>query len=175
MNFIKKADSLLKKVVLAERVVGAFMLFVMLVICFMAVVMRYVFNDPLPWSDEIILILLVGFGYLCISIDVYNDEHVAITFFYDKMSWTFQRILDVVRHILIGGFFTLATYYGVLIYQIKAPKRLVVTGASQGLVYLCQFIISGIIVFFCIMNVAKVLTMKKPETIEPTWKEETDV
>ena len=166
MKFLKKADNVLSKVVLAERVIGAFLLFVMLVVCFMAVVMRYVFNDPIQWSDEIILILLVGFGYLCMSVDVYKDEHVAITFFYDKLSWTAQRVLDVFRHLLIGVFFALSTYYGVLIYQIKAPKVLVVTGASQGLVYLAQFIICGIIVIFCLMNIAKVLTMKKPEEKE---------
>ena len=174
MKFLNKADNVLKKVGLAERVVGAFLLFVMLVVCFMAVVMRYVFNSPIQWSDEIILILLVGFGYICISVDVYKDEHVAITFFYDKLSWGLQRALDVFRHVLIGVFFALSTYYGVLIYQIKAPKTLVVTGASQGLVYLAEFIICGIIVIFCIMNVAKVLTMKKPEETAAEIEEKED-
>ena len=174
MKFLKKADGVLQKVVLAERVLGAFLLFVMLIVCFMVVVMRYVFNDPIQWSDEIILILLVGFGYICISVDVYKDEHVAITFFYDKLSWGAQRVLDVFRHVLIGVFFALSTYYGVLIYQIKAPKTLVVTGASQGLVYLAQFIICGIIVLFCIMNVAKVLTMKKPEETAAEIEEKED-
>ena len=176
MKFLKKADNVLQKVVIAEKVLGAFLLFVMLVVCFMAVVMRYVFNNPIQWSDEIILILLVGFGYLCIAIDVYRDEHVAITFFYDKMPWGVQRALDVFRHVFIGIFFGLATYYGVLIYQIKAPKVLVVTGASQGLVYLAQFIICGIIVIFSLMNVAKVFTMKKPEetVAEIIEKEDTE-
>ena len=69
-NLIIKLDQFFRKVVSLERIVGAILLLVMLVICFAAVIMRYVFVNPIIWSEEVILVLLVIFGYICISIDV---------------------------------------------------------------------------------------------------------
>ena len=162
---MKKIDSFFKKVVFAERALAAFVLFVMLIICVLAVVMRYVFNNPLIWSEEVTLVLLVLVGFLCISVDIYGDEHIALTFLYDKLPPFAQRALDVLRHVLIGAFFLLMTNYGFKIYAVKASKQLAATGWSQGLVYIFQITISIIAVIFCIINVLKVFPLK-PETKE---------
>lgn len=161
MNFVKKADRFFQKILYAEKVLGALSLFIMLCICFMAVVMRYVFNDPWTWSEEVILILLVIFGFLCISIDVYNDEHVALTFLYNRVPAGVQKVMDVIRHVLIGWFFLVFAKYGLQIYRIKWKKPLPATGWSQGIVYGAQIAISVIIVFFCLMNVLKTVILPK--------------
>ena len=54
----------------------------MLVINFMQVLMRYVFNAPFAWSEEIILVLLVWFGFFCMSIDIFYDSHISLTGIY---------------------------------------------------------------------------------------------
>ena len=89
----------------------------MLVICFSAVIMRYVFNDPWTWSEEVILVIIVIFGYLCISIDVYNDEHIALTFLYNAVHKWAKTALDCLRHILIGGFFLPVSYTHLDVYK----------------------------------------------------------
>ena len=157
MKFVDKADSFFKKIIKVEKALGALSLFIMLVICFSAVIMRYVFNDPWTWSEEVILVILVIFGYLCISIDVYNDEHIALTFLYNAVPKWAKTALDCLRHILIGGFFLLMANYGVQIYQIKANKQLAATGWSQGIVYFAQVVVSVLVVFFCLMNLLKVI------------------
>lgn len=116
MKFVDKADSFFKKIIKVEKALGALSLFIMLVICFSAVIMRYVFNDPWTWSEEVILVILVIFGYLCISIDVYNDEHIALTFLYNAVPKWAKTALDCLRHILIGGFFLLMAKYLSLIH-----------------------------------------------------------
>ena len=172
MNFVKKTDKFFQKILFAEKCLGALSLFIMLCICFFAVIMRYVFNNPWTWSEEVILILLVVFGFLCISIDIYNDEHVALTFFYNKLPPKAQTVLDVFRHAVIGWFFLLMTKYGLQIYRIKWKKPLPATGWSQGIVYIAQIVISVIIVFFCLMNILKTIILpreeRKPETKEGT-------
>mgnify|MGYP004611640837 CR=1 FL=1 len=145
MKFVDKADSFFKKIIKVEKALGALSLFIMLVICFSAVIMRYVFNDPWTWSEEVILIILVIFGYLCISIDVYNDEHIALTFLYNAVPKWAKTAMDCLRHILIGGFFLLMANYGVQIYQIKANKQLAATGWSQGIVYFAQVVVSVLV------------------------------
>ena len=175
MKFVEKADKFFRKILFLEKAIGALSLFVMLCICFFAVIMRYVFNDPWTWSEEVILILLVIFGFMCISVDIYNDEHVALTFFYNKLSPGAQRVLDVIRHVLIGGFFYLFAKYGLQIYQIKWKKPLPATGWSQGIVFAAQVIVSVMIVFFCAMNVMKTIILGESKgQKEQREKEEAD-
>ena len=166
MNFVKKADGFFQKILYIEKILGALSLFIMLCICFFAVIMRYVFNDPWTWSEEVILILLVVFGFLCISIDIYNDEHIALTFLYNRVPFGVQKAMDVLRHILIGGFFLLMAKYGLMIYEIKWKKPLPATGWSQGIVFGVQIVVSILIVFFCAMNVLRTLFLKKKEEVE---------
>ena len=161
MKFVEKADKFFQKILLVEKAIGALSLFIMLCICFFAVIMRYVFNDPWTWSEEVILILLVIFGFMCISVDIYNDEHIALTFLYNKLSPAAQIALDVLRHILIGAFFFLFAKYGLQIYQIKWKKPLPATGWSQGIVYAAQVIVCILIVLFCVMNVLKTVILKE--------------
>ena len=102
MKFVDKADSFFKKIIKVEKALGALSLFIMLVICFSAVIMRYVFNDPWTWSEEVILVILVIFGYLCISIDVYNDEHIALTFLYNAVAAKAEGI-DITKEYIESG------------------------------------------------------------------------
>ena len=159
MKIVEKADKFFQKILFIEKCIGALSLFIMLCICFFAVIMRYVFNDPWTWSEEVILILLVIFGFMCISVDIYNDEHIALTFLYNKLSPAAQKVLDVIRHVLIGAFFWLFAKYGLQIYQIKWKKPLPATGWSQGIVYAAQVAVSVLIVFFCLMNVLKTIIL----------------
>ncbi len=175
MRFVEKADKFFHKILFLEKAIGALSLFVMLCICFFAVIMRYAFNDPWTWSEEVILILLVIFGFMCISVDIYNDEHIALTFFYNKLPAGAQKVLDVLRHVLIGGFFFLFAKYGYQIYQIKWKKPLPATGWSQGIVYVAQIIVCVLIVFFCVMNVLKTIILGESKgQKEKREKEEAD-
>ena len=47
---------------------------IMLVLAFCQVVLRYVFNKPWSWSDEIILMVLAWFSYPAIMFNVWNDN-----------------------------------------------------------------------------------------------------
>ncbi len=166
MKFFRKMDNLCGMITKAERITAAVILLVMFIICFMAVILRYVFNSPWTWSDEVILIMLVAFGYLCISIDVYNDEHVALTGIYNRLPPTAKKVLDALRHILICAFFLLMTYYGGIIFKIKYPKKLAATGFSQGIVFFFQMAMAALMCLFCIVNLIKVFVPQKPQSAE---------
>lgn len=152
---VQKLDILFRKIIQLEEHICVVLQIMMLVICFAAVVRRYFFNDPWAWTDEIQLLLLVIYGYAAISIDVYRDNHVALTGVYKHLSKKGKVFLDLVRHFLMGGFFCFMTYYGWKIYQIKARKLLTVTHLSQGIVFMAQTICAALMVLYCIMNFVK--------------------
>ena len=74
-----------------------------------------------------------------------------------------QVVYDLVRQLLLGGFFVFMTYYGWQVYQIKARKLLTVTHLSQGIVFMAQTICAALMVLFCLMNFVKVVTSFKKE------------
>lgn len=160
---LQNIDGFFRKIIKLAENICVVLQIIMLVICFAAVVRRYFFNDPWPWTDEIQLLLLVIYGYSAISIDVYRDNHVALTGLYKHLSHNMKVVFDLVRHLLLGGFFVFMTYYGWQVYQIKARKLLTVTHLSQGIVFMAQTICAALMVLFCLMNFVKVVTSFKKE------------
>ncbi|WP_320957461.1 TRAP transporter small permease [Enterocloster asparagiformis] len=152
---IERAEHLFRRIIKLEEAICVVLQIIMLLICFAAVVKRYFFNAPWAWTDEIQLLLLVIYGYLAISIDVYRDNHVALTGMYKHLSKRGKVVLDLIRHVLLGGFFCLMTYYGWKVYGIKARKLLTVTHLSQGIVFMAQTICAALMVLYCLMNFVK--------------------
>ena len=88
---LKNIRKVLDKVIKLERILCCCLLVAILAVCFTAVVMRYCFNSPLSWSEEVIIVLLVWFGYLCMSVETYNDTNIAITGFYAMLPKGVQK------------------------------------------------------------------------------------
>ena len=155
MKFIEKFDKFCKKIVGVERNLGALMVLIMLIIVFGSVIMRYVFRSPIIWSEEIVLILLVVFGYTCISIDVYKDTHVCMDLIYKHFPMKVRHICDLIKHVLTNMFLIFMAYYDLKIIKVKIGKPLPATGFSQGLVFILHFVIVVLMILFCTFNLIK--------------------
>ena len=67
----------------------------MAVVMFAAVIYRYVLNDPIIWSEELITIIqgtlaFAGIGYCC-----HYKAHTRVMLFHDKLPKFAQGILDI--------------------------------------------------------------------------------
>lgn len=152
MTWIKK---IFDKLIELEKLVCISLLAVMLAICFLQVVMRYVFNKPFAWSEEVILILLIWFGFICMSIDVRSDTHIAITGVYSKLPVFLQKACDILRHVLLSGFFFLMVKYGWQIYQVTSKSKLPASQWSKGLQFLPMVIGGAIMLLFSLVNLVQ--------------------
>lgn len=132
---MSKIRKYLGYVVKMEQVVCCILLVIMLIVCFGAVIMRYAFNKPLVWSEEVILTLLIWFGFMCISIGAFGDSHIAIEGAYNKFPPVVKKICDVLRYILIMGFGCLMVTFGWQVFKINLLKRLPATHWPQGVQY----------------------------------------
>ena len=74
------------------------------VVIVMQVILRFGFNSPTKWSEEVALISLVWFGMLAAAICVQRDTHVSITFFYDLLPNRGRFALELIIQLLIGSF-----------------------------------------------------------------------
>ncbi len=89
----------------------------MLIVCLTSVmiyevVLRYVFEAPTLWANELSL-WLAGFVFLCAGLYAMQQRsHIRIFLLYDMMPRTFQRICDVISTTLIVAFAFFLIYGG---------------------------------------------------------------
>lgn len=67
------------------KAVLVFLLVLMVGILVVHIVFRYVLNNSLTWSEELLKILLVWFGMLSVAVLAARREHVAIVVFKNMM------------------------------------------------------------------------------------------
>ncbi len=88
----EKFEEILAKI---QSVFFCIVLGFMAVVMFAAVIYRYVLNDPIIWSEELITIMqgtlaFAGIGYCC-----HYKAHTRVMLFHDKLPKFAQGILDI--------------------------------------------------------------------------------
>lgn len=65
------------------------------------VVMRFVFQNPLTWSQEITLFLMVYLCFFAADVAFYRNNHIKVDFFVEKMSDKKTKIFNVIIQAVI--------------------------------------------------------------------------
>ena len=107
---LKTIAFLLEKIVsfLCVVIIGA-----MTVTVLLGVLFRYVFLNPLGWSEELARYLMIWGASLAISLGVKNNEHVGLTILSDSIKSKFLILLmDLIVTILVFAFLMLMIIYG---------------------------------------------------------------
>lgn len=79
------------------------------------VVLRYVFNDPLVWSDEIAQYLFVWVAFLGVLRASRHRTHIAITAVIDRLPPWAARAMALFWLLAMAAFAGLLGWYGVVI------------------------------------------------------------
>ncbi|MGL5253574.1 MAG: TRAP transporter small permease [Brevinema sp.] len=78
------------------------LLFIMTAIIVLQVTLRYFFNSPLPWPEELAVYLMLWMSYLCLPYLIYSDKNISMTLVSDRFKNTkFQYILEIIYVIFI--------------------------------------------------------------------------
>jgi len=86
------------------EIAGIGCLAVMAVITFMQVILRYVFNKPLPWPEELARYLLIWMTFLGTVVLVKKDLHVKVVYFSMLLPNKIRLILEIVIYIGVMTF-----------------------------------------------------------------------
>lgn len=82
---IARIDKLLTALFTVLKALLCIILIAMVVILIAHIFCRYVLNNSLTWSEELLKIMLVWFGMLSVTILAARREHVSIVVFKNKM------------------------------------------------------------------------------------------
>ena len=79
------------------------------------VIMRYLFNSPTIWVNEVSSFLQIWATYLALTYSFHKQDFIRITVIYDRLNQTGKKILDFISFIFIIIFSCFVVYYGWLI------------------------------------------------------------
>ena len=122
-------------------------------IIFFQVIMRYVFNNSLSWSEELGKFLFVWISWLGISIGHKRKEHIRITLLVDKLPHKLKMICEAASELILIVICGITMYYGVIMLGIQknVPYAGIKISTSWGylsLVLGCGIFIIRAVVFF---------------------------
>src|SRR5699024_280440 len=99
-----------KDIMLPLRYLMGIFMVIIVTVTLMQVGARFVLNNPLVWSDELARFLLIWMVFLGASIVSYDDKHMAVDLFQEKMSPIMKLCFNLFLRILIIGFLIVTIY-----------------------------------------------------------------
>ena len=85
----------------------------MVVVVFLQVVNRYVFNSPLSWTEELARFLFVWLTFLGAFWALVNKNHIGVNSLVTHFSFNVQKVLSTIIVILIFGLSTVISIVGI--------------------------------------------------------------
>ena len=76
----------------------------MIIVALVGILFRYVMQSPFEWTEEVARFLMLVIVFLSINTAFRLKQHIAVTFFVDRLPRFGARVLDYVSHILIAFF-----------------------------------------------------------------------
>lgn len=86
-----------------ENLFNSMVLVVILVVISMQIIMRYVFNHPLLWSEELSRYLYVWIAWIGCAFCVGTRSHISVPVLLDCLPLQVQRVLAVVGNLAVLG------------------------------------------------------------------------
>ena len=83
MKFIQKLSDILFSILIR---IAQILLVIMVALVFTNVVLRYVFNSGIYWSEEASLVIVIWFTFIAFALGVKEDLHISISVLPRKMS-----------------------------------------------------------------------------------------
>ncbi|RYF34680.1 MAG: TRAP transporter small permease [Cytophagaceae bacterium] len=121
-----------------NRWVLIILLAAMSVIVFLNVVMRYVSNTPLSWSEEVSRHMMIWLTFLGGGLVLRSGGHIAIDNLQDAVPAAIARLLRGLVFLLMTLFFVLLLYFGCIYVSRTMMQTTAATEIPFGYVYLAM-------------------------------------
>lgn len=103
--------------------VGIVFFLVITVTC-IQVICRYVFNNSLVWSEELVRFMVVWMCLVGSAVSNFDDDHMTINIITEKFPRPVQFVMYTVRQLLIIVFCAASSYYSMPLLKAAGHGRL---------------------------------------------------
>lgn len=94
-------------------------LLIIVIVTILQVIARFVFDRPLIWSDELARFILIWMVFIGAAVVSFDDKHMAVEVFQEKMSPKFKLITSFMMRFLILIFLAITAYSSIELVQVS--------------------------------------------------------
>jgi TRAP-type C4-dicarboxylate transport system permease small subunit len=112
-----------------EEYIASLLFVLFTALMFSNVVMRYVFQDAIPWAEEMTLLLFIWFVWFAIPFATKLDSHAKVSFIQDWLPGRIKALLNIFLAIL-----TIVIFVSIIVAAIEFLNHNAVKGKTGLLV-----------------------------------------
>ncbi len=138
-----------------EAYLGVFLFSVLVVLLTMQVVLRYVFNKNLSWSEELSRMVYVWGVYISFCVAGATRKHIRITFLVDKFSNRVKKVIMFLADLVWIIFNMTLVIQGVL--YVLSMRQYPYISAGLGINYM--YIYAIVPIGFLVLTIRNIMNM----------------
>jgi len=96
-----------------EVLLSACLLVVITIVMFSQVIMRYVFNSPIYWAEELSRYCYIWITFITISLTVRTGSYFRVTALIDLLPRKGRQAMEVLAHIINLAFYGICFYHAI--------------------------------------------------------------
>lgn len=148
-----------------EEISAGTFFFAGITLIFYGVIMRYVFNEPKAWVEEVVRYVIIWGVFLGFAIALRYNHHIQVDILYDKLSSRWKKIVDYFSTSISIVFCIIYTYYGIILVENRFSSGMVSldVGIPMWIVYLI-LPISGLL--FLIRFIERLVNLVQGKDVE---------
>ncbi len=102
-----------------------FIVSILVILLFAQVIFRYVLNNSLSWTEEIVRFLLIWSSFLSASLGVWYKGHLGIKYFINKFPKNTKNVALILVHVSTIVFLVVAFIASIKVIQISSGISLI--------------------------------------------------
>lgn len=117
LGFVNRFEEWLLRV---EAVLVVILFPSLVAVTFLQVVFRYVFNHPLPWTEELAINLFVWVAFIGASLALAAKGHYGLEILKDKLPPALRRVAEVAIWCVSVAFLLIVAFYGMEVVLVTS-------------------------------------------------------
>ncbi len=162
MKWLIKTEKVLTRILIG---IISFCFFGIITLISTLVILRYGFNTTIVGANEFVVILFIYTSALGAAIIIGKKEHIAITYFFDKLPISLRKAVDINNLILIAFLNSVMIWYSIRWISITGEYLTAVLRIQQAYAQIIIPIGCGIAILYCIYHIILTLTINKKNRI----------
>ncbi len=98
--------------------------FLVITVTCIQVICRYVFNNSLVWSEELVRFMVVWMCLVGSAVSNYDDDHMTINIIMEKLPRPVQFVMYTIRQLMIVVFCAASSYFSMPLLKAAGNTRL---------------------------------------------------
>ena len=143
----------------------AFCLFSIVLLIMTLVVLRYGFNSTIIGANEFVVILFIYTSAIGAAVVIGQKEHIAITYFVDKLPPSARKIIEILNYLLIAGLNGVMIWYGIRWINITGNYLTAVLRIQQLYGQIIVPIGCSIAILYCLYHIVLAINPKITESL----------